>query len=128
MSTTTRLAKLSVVAVAMGLTGLGSLTMAGEMGSEPTARDARMTRIDVSDLDLSRSADVEMLHRRITSAAISMCRADAAIWDVKRLSHRQQCVQAAVKRALAGVDAQLTALHRGWAHESKSYWPAPFGE
>ena len=63
--------------------------------------------VRASDLDLTAVADVETLYRRIRSAAMSACRADAAAWDVKRVLHRRQCVESAVEEAVSRLDVPL---------------------
>src|SRR5687768_16681634 len=82
-------------------------------GEEPKRFDGRQAQtVRASDLDLASHADVEILYRRIRSAAISACRADAALWDVKRSLHKKQCVESAVEVAVTSADVPLlTAVH-----------------
>jgi len=69
--------------------------------------------IDTTGLDLARASDAQMLYARIRTAAISVCRADAAPWDGKRVQHRRLCVEQAIKDVVVRVNHPvLTNLHR----------------
>ncbi len=68
--------------------------------------------VSAADLNLANDIDVQTLYRRIRSAAISACRADAAVWDVKRVLHRKKCVESAVEVAVTSANMPLlTAIH-----------------
>ena len=90
------------------------LAFSGISRSEETKRFDRpqAETVRASDLNLASHADVEILYRRIQSAAISACRADAALWDVKRVLHQKKCVESAVEVAVTSPDVPLlTAIH-----------------
>lgn len=75
---------------------------------------ARTRAVDASGLDLTQTADVDILYLRIRRAAIATCRAEAVEWEVKRVLRRRQCVLSAVDDAVRRVDVPfLTAVHRG---------------
>ena len=71
--------------------------------------------VSVADLDLSKPDDVRALYQRIRSSARALCeREHSALWDVKRVSHQQQCFRRAVDNAVSSADiAELALLHRG---------------
>jgi UrcA family protein len=79
------------------------------------AAESPNQRVESRDLDLSRFADVEALYGRIRSAARSVCRADRASWDVKRVLHARLCVEDAIESAIAQADQPLlTTVHRAF--------------
>jgi UrcA family protein len=75
--------------------------------------DGPSTTVATAGLDTSQISDAEVLYARIRTAALSVCRAAKARWDVKRVRHQQLCVAEAVENAVARADQPLlTALHR----------------
>ena len=93
----------------------GVVTSAG--GQQPTrAAGGEQTRtVDSVGLDASRLDDAEILYRRIRTAAHSACAAQQRIWDVKKVLHRNHCVEEAVAAAVARVDEPvLTTIHQAF--------------
>jgi len=83
------------------------LLFANTAGASPSAT------VDTRGLDLARVSDAETLYARIRTAAISVCRADAAPWDGKQIQHRRSCVEQAIEDAVVRVNHPvLTNLHR----------------
>jgi UrcA family protein len=69
--------------------------------------------VDTRGLDLTRVSDTQTLYSRIRSAAISVCRADGALWDGERVQHRRSCVERAIEDAIVRINHPgLTNLHR----------------
>ena len=71
------------------------------------------TTVGTAGLDLSRPTDAETLYSRVRKAAISVCRAEKALWDGKAFLHQRLCVEEAVASAVARANEPLlTAVHR----------------
>jgi UrcA family protein len=106
-----RLRIIGVLGVTLALVAFSSHA-GDETTSHRTIEREQIGTADASGLDFSKGADVEVLYRRIHRKAASMCRAQAAEWDVKRILHRQQCVRSAVEAAVKHANAPLlVALH-----------------
>jgi UrcA family protein len=87
--------------------GIMSSAVAGER--EP---DAQRRTVSAAGLDLTRLPDAELLYARLRAAAHSVCRAQQAVWDVKRVTHKRRCVERVVEDAVAGIgEPLLTAVH-----------------
>jgi UrcA family protein len=100
------LCRAGVLIVFLGLAGPFAALAAAETPNQS---------VESHGLDLSRFADVEALYGRIRSAAHSVCRADKALWDVKKVLHARLCVEEAVESAVARAEQPLlTAVHRGF--------------
>jgi UrcA family protein len=95
------------MAAAALLVAVSSVARAEEVKRTASYDGTAAQTVRASDLDLTSTADVETLYRRIRSAAISACRAGAAAWDVKRALHRKQCVESAVEQAVSRLDVPL---------------------
>lgn len=70
-------------------------------------------RIQVSDLDLSKSSDVATLYARIKSAAVQACGNDVVTGSRLPSSSKKQCLSQAVDGAVAQINnPSLSAYHR----------------
>ena len=66
-----------------------------------------------AELDLTRPAGVAILYKRINTAAFEVCEPDG-VWAVATVPSVRRCVDAAVARAVADVNAPaLTDYHVG---------------
>ena len=68
--------------------------------------------VELSDLDLNQSIDIERLHRRISQAAREVCRTPGILATVRR-GRMQQCMRDTVTHAVATLNLpELTAHHQ----------------
>lgn len=83
--------------------------------SSPSLAEGYHQEVNYSDLNLDQPGDVAVLYKRIQGAARTVCKLDTATtWDGSLMTHYIQCIQAAVDKAVHGVDNDaLTALHQG---------------
>ena len=66
------------------------------------------------DLNLDNAKDVATLYQRIAWAARWVCRDDTPVRDFAKLRHSQECIDAAIERAITDANRPaLTAFHRG---------------
>lgn len=113
----THVAKIVIGATSL-LLGLAGQAAAAEIVGSRTLDAERGAAVRASDLDLSVPADAEALYRRIEKKARSMCEAEAARWDVKRVSRRQRCIEQAVDGAVGRANMPLlTAVHHGTSRQ-----------
>jgi len=69
-------------------------------------------RINYANLDLSRSADAQLLYRRLKQAAATVC-GNVDSRELAAYRVYQRCYQGALDRAVMQVNSpQLLALHR----------------
>lgn len=74
--------------------------------------------VHYSDLDLSRSPDVQRLYGRIKRAANMACGGRPAV-DLERIRAFEQCSDLAITNAVASVkSAQLTDFHQAEMHRA----------
>lgn len=75
------------------------------------SRDTRQQAVSYADLDLSRDADAETLHRRIRAAARSICWTPG-VMEILKISRMRDCADLATAKAVADVNAPaLTRYH-----------------
>jgi UrcA family protein len=68
--------------------------------------------VELGDLDLNQSIDIERLHRRITQAAREVCRTSGIVATLRR-SRMHQCTRDTVAHAVATLNLPaLTAHHQ----------------
>ena len=78
-----------------------------------TAPNTQSLSLRVSDLDLSKSADVATLYARIKSAASQACGADVVTGSRLHSSDLKQCMTQAVDGAVQQINnTSLTAYHK----------------
>jgi UrcA family protein len=102
--------KFSVLVVIFGLvsSAAGQEAARGDDGGQSRT-------VNTAGLDPARLTDAEVLYRRIRTAAHSVCRAQKAIWDGRKVLHQKRCVARAIEDALARADAPLlTTVHRAF--------------
>jgi len=90
------------------------LVLSGQAAAQnPRLPDLPRATIDVSDLDLNKPGDAEILYGRIRQAARRVCTLEHDNWyDKARLRHRNRCVEAAVEHAVYRArQPQLTLVH-----------------
>jgi UrcA family protein len=86
-------------------------TMSSAVAGDPQP-GAQLRTVSATGLDLTRLPDAELLYSRVRTAAHSACRAQQALWDVKRVLHKQRCVERVVENTVAEVgEPLLTAVH-----------------
>jgi UrcA family protein len=78
--------------------------------------DVNAQIVRFSDLDLSRPAGAQALYHRIQGAARDVCEVNAPRAYLDRVPY-QQCVSAAIARAVVDIDAPLlTEYHQSATH------------
>ena len=101
--------------------GTGMLALCATIGqawmvSAAHAEDApvqKSLRINVSDLDLSKSADIATLYHRIKSAAEQACGTDFVTGSRLPSDGQKECVAQAVDGTVAQIhNATLSAYHK----------------
>lgn len=115
-------AKTTTAVAATLLAGVGLLTggnPAFASGTESARNAPRSTTVRYGDLDLTRSAGVEVLYSRLRSAARQVC-GSAGGRNVRAV---KECYRGALDRAVIGMDLPaLAALHQrsGWRRPESS--------
>jgi UrcA family protein len=70
-------------------------------------------RVQYTDLNLDDNRAVELLYRRIKSAAVDVCEAPQTSRFIETIAHVWHCERAAVEEAVQEVNSpKLTELHR----------------
>jgi UrcA family protein len=101
------------VSILVLIFGLAASAIGGE--SEADLGDAQRRTVSAIGLDVERLPDAETLYRRIRTAAQSACRAQRALWDVKRVLHHKRCVERAIEDAVVRAEQPLlSTVHRSF--------------
>ena len=71
-------------------------------------------RVDFTDLNLERPADVAILYDRIQAAARKVCEKQSTPWEMYQGKVVEECIKVTVDAAVKDVNYfALTALHKG---------------
>ena len=91
------------------------LTLSANCPAAALSDDVRTQIVKFADLDLTRPAGAQTLYHRIQGAARTVCEVDDGA-DLDRAPY-QQCVSAAIARAVVNIDAPLlTEYHQSATH------------
>jgi UrcA family protein len=98
--------------VAIALATVLTASLAGT--AQATAvREVQQRVVSYSDLNLTNATDAAILRGRIESAARSVCLRRAGLSPLEFYQHtRRTCMDEAIARAVADVNAPLLAQHR----------------
>ena len=84
---------------------LGSLSACTDAVAAEQAAEVATRRVGYADLDLTRDAGAAALYSRIHFAARQVCEPVSAAWTWKVLEPARRCIEAAITRAVADVNA-----------------------
>lgn len=91
-----------------------TLTIALAGVSSPSFGGQPSKKVNFSDLNLERPADVAILYQRIQEAARKVCEKKSTPWEMYQDKVIEECIQVTVDAAVKDVDYfALTALHKG---------------
>ena len=108
--------------VSMGVLAIGATVVQVSFVNSASAAEApgNQAIIKVSDLDLSRSADVAKLYRRIHDAAEAACGPEMVTGSYLPRAAQQRCVVEAIDSTIARLhNASLSAYHQQETREQK---------
>jgi len=95
-----------LVTTYVGVLGACTDAYAADTSTVPGLEFAQRT-VNFADLDLTRAAGAEALYARIRSAARQVCAPSFANWELKSLETTRPCIDQAITRAVADVNAPL---------------------
>jgi UrcA family protein len=84
---------------------LGSLCACTDAVAAEQAIEVATRRVSYADLDLTRDAGAAALYSRIHLAARQVCEPESGSWTWKVLEPTHRCIEAAITRAVADVNA-----------------------
>lgn len=91
---------------------LGSLSACTDAAAAEQATEVATRRVSYADLDLTRNAGAAALYSRIHFAARQVCEPVSVAWTWKVLDPARRCIEAAITRAVADVNApELTGYY-----------------
>jgi UrcA family protein len=95
-----------------GLAVLAGLASGGAFAQEPSNANAPSVTIRYSDLNLAKPGAVQVLYRRVESAAKEVCNHGESR-ELSRMAAAERCIDQAMGEAIAKIDVpQLNALYR----------------
>lgn len=87
------------------LATLGWLSACTDVAAAEQATEIVTRRVSYADLDLTRDAGAAALYSRIHIAARQVCEPESGNWAWKVLEPTRRCIEAAITRAVADVNA-----------------------